>query len=235
MSCSNVNQRSCFIGNLTGKCGNFQFGNPSRMAKFFCNDDQLGVVPPTSYLSQSITVEQCNGEILGCSKFSILHPQRAMVDFRTQRGARVFGTFYQTDPFEQTYARVFLNGLQGMASYLQIKQIPLSQANGCSNTGPVFEPRSTFTAPSPRPRIVTGDFLPVGELRYKWTNLTGLHSLFTTERSSYLPMFGPYSIVGHPLALHNADGVILGCADIQPQYRFPSLDQFSIMGLHRNP
>ena len=123
-------------------------------------------------------------------------------------------------------------GLGGLAGYFQIRQLPVTQKKNCTGLGAVYEPRPDFEPPMSLPTIITGDQVLLGELRYKWSNITGIFFYRRTERSSYLPLFGPFSIVGRPLVLHRANGVIWACANIMRYYPVPVPNFPSVMGFH---
>lgn len=145
---------------------------------------------------------------------------------------RIFGQafFYQTDPFEQTYVRVFVMGLNGQAGYFQIRQLPVTQPGNCTGLGAVFEPRPDFMFTTPLPPVVTGDRVHLGSLKYKWTNITGAFVYRRVERSSYLPLFGPFNITGHALVLHRANGLVWACTNILRYYSLPVPNTPSILG-----
>lgn len=223
-------QRSCFIGNLTEKCGILNINNSTRRIKHFCTDIQLGHT--RNFLDRtSIAIEDSNGNVIACSRFQLVQPQEARASFAAGSGAdRVFVNvrFTQSDPNEPTFAQVHTTGLIRDGSYYQVHQ------GDCSNIAAVFEPRPDFNSnlPQPLPPLVTGDLVPLGEFRNKWSDLTGLSMHRTIEVSNYMPLFGPFSIVGKVLVLHRATGVVWACGDIRRITPASDPNIPSILGYH---
>ena len=226
--CTPSSQRRCYIGDLTSKCGPLEYDEANMRIKHFCTDEQLGVIPLEDILKLSIAINETdNSRILVCSKFIRVVPEVSTAYFQ------VYGTdlqghfyFYQTDPHEPTYVQIHLVGLDGNGGSLQIRDKPcVENDNGlctdCTNLGGVFEPRPDQQFLAPGDSGLTGDQALLGELRHKWESVAGEDHYRTNQRSSYIPLFGPFSVNGHSLVLNMANGDPWACANIKRLYPVP--------------
>ena len=206
------------------------------MIKFCCTDVQLGSFAwePDNTLQHlpvlSLVIqEELDGEVLACSRFDPVQPKAAQarledqgeyVEYRPGRFRHKYKVvdlyFYQNDPHDPTYIRHWINDIDLKCGefeedrpYLQIRERAVGEDKNCSNLGPVFEPRFDFNNMPPRTGMIqTGDRDFLGELRYK------IPLCNPPLRNLWLPLFGPYSIIGKSVVLHDGEGNALNCATI---------------------
>lgn len=130
--------------------------------------------------------------------------------------------FFQNDPGDRTHVRSYITGLDMEMAYLQVRRDPITFKNECA-AGGLYDKESTpfvATAVSSTP---TGDALPVGTMQFKISDIRDQTSLVKQDTTSWLPLFGPFSIVGRSVALVNNDGVTVACCNIMPMVE-PSPD-----------
>lgn len=181
----------------------------------FCTDTQLGTHPhDTTFSGLSLVIEDENGDRLACSRFNLTQPRRAVVQFRNG-SIWVHVVIYQNDPHDPTYLRFHSGGFNGRASGFQIRWNAVPSSGECVGLGPVYEPRFNFVNSPVSPLInQTGDRNFLGELRNKLPSLSGLSSFYQSQRNSYIPLFGDYSVLGRSFVLLDTSDRILGCGNI---------------------
>ena len=234
--CTPSTQRRCYIGDLTSKCGPLVHDNVNDRIKHFCTDEQLGVIPLEDVLKLSIVINETNSmDFLTCSKFMLVVPEVSQAYFHLyDTSLQGHFYFYQSDPHEPTYVRIHLVGLNGNGGSFQIRDKQCVEndrglCTDCENLGGVFEPRPDQQYIAPGETGLTGDQSLLGELRYKWESFAGAEEYRTTQRSSYIPLFGPFSINGRSLVLNMVNGDPWACANIKRMYPVPPYVQ-SLLG-----
>lgn len=232
--CTPSSQRRCYIGDLNSKCGPLQHDDEHMRIKHFCTDEQLGVIPLEDILKLSVVINETdNSEFLACSKFLVVVPEISTAYFQIDNmNLRGHLYFYQADPHEPTFIQIHVVGLNGQAGFFQIRDSPcveddMGLCTSCEGLGGVYEPRpdQQFVAPVVDPDgdvDLTGDLALLGELKYKWEDIQGDYEYRNRQRSSYIPLFGPYSVNDHALVLHYANGDPWACGNIKRYYPYPS-------------
>ncbi len=217
--CSDTNHRLCYQGDLSAKCGTLSVNEANRI-KSFCADDQLGTTRQTDLMHLVLVVQDADNsdDILGCSQRVPVIPQAGYAYIRT-RTLFAHLAFYQADPHDKTFVRAFVLGLNGDAGYFEIHEDPVPEDGNCSATGELYDkPDSSFVSAgisSGVGVIETDNLGPIGRLEHKFSDFEGLKSFKTTECSSFLPLFPPFSIIGRSLVLYNKDEEIWGCSTIK--------------------
>lgn len=228
--CNPSSQRRCYIGDLTSKCGPLMYDEVTNRIKHFCTDEQLGVIPLEDVLKLSVVINETdNSRFLTCTKFQPVIPEVSTAYFRiydADTNLQGHFYFYQMDPHEPTYVRIHLVGLEGNGGSFQIRDQPCQEDdNGlctdCENLGGVYEPRPDQEFIVPGETGLTGDQALLGELRYKWESFEGEEDFRTDQRSSYIPLFGPFSVNGRSLVLNRANNEPWACANIKRLYPVP--------------
>ena len=236
--CSEGNQRECFIGDLASKCGSLDVSSEGRI-KAFCTDEQLGLVPRSSISPLTLVVQGANGsdDRIACCTNLPVEPKAAYVYFRTRT---LFGNmlFYQTGPHDRTFVRTYVIGLNGEAGYFQIHENACPPGVGCDDdvVGDIYDKPGTrlygngvFSGAG----IDTGNLGPIGRLDPKLSDISSANSYRRTDSSSYLPLFGPYSIIGRCLVLYNAEGEPWACSTIMDWSPIPERIVPSILGYQK--
>lgn len=102
--------------------------------------------------------------------------------------------------------------------YLQVRRDPVTDSSECEAGGIYDKPRRALLHHSHVPQDplkLTGDVLPVGVMECKTTSPKDMNSVVVQDTTSWLPLFGPYSIIGRSLALTDANGVPVACCNIE--------------------
>ena len=215
-------QRECAIGDLTSKCGPLNFEN--RRARLFCTDSQLGTISRSQLLSElnygerlTVRIGDSDGSDLGCAPLGFARPRTATAQFST---STTFGSFqfWQNGPDDRTMVRPHLTGLgRGGPFSLMIFEGIGPASDPCNRTllGNVYtRPRGAFTLPVSTSGILTGDSCLLGNLNSILPLNDDASFLRSSGSSNFLPLFGPYSIIGRTLALLRADNTIVACSPI---------------------
>lgn len=218
------------------KCGPLEFVDDR--AHQFCTDSQLGTVPrsylfdennPSNALLVAIRDEDSN--LLGCAPLGMISPLTARAQLRY---SSVYGDFlfWQSGPDDRTYVRVHLTGLNGNDFSLRIYCNPIPTA-GCDidALGEIFsKPGGEFFQAITEDSQLTNDGGLTGSLDVLLPLPPGQISLRTTTSSSYLPLFGPYSIMGKTLALVREDtNRVVACSAIMLQDEYPQGELSSLL------
>ncbi len=229
--CSDTNHRLCYPGDLSSKCGTLDVSDANRI-KTFCADDQIGTMRQTDLMSLVLVIQANNSDdILACSERVDVVPQAGFAFFQ---GPSIYAylAFYQADPHDKTFVRIFVRGLDGLGGYFEIREDPVPDNGNCSDLGGIYDKPGTpvySNAISSGGGIETDNLGPIGRLEHKFSDFEGQTSFSATESSSFLPLFPPFSIFGHSLVLYNDNGEILGCSTIM-RYHTVSNGMASLTG-----
>lgn len=219
-------QRECRIGDLTSKCGPLDFSG--RRAHLFCTDSQLGTISCTQLFDeknydQRLTVRiggsDGSNANLGCAPLELINTRSATARFSTPS---ISGTvqFWQHGPDDRTYIRPHIIGLGSTGPFsLVIFEGRGPESDPCNRTslGSIHTRQGrAFSLPITTDGIPTSDSCRLGGLDVLLP-LEGASFLQSTTSSSFLPLFGPYRIVGRTLALVREDGSIAACSPIMCQ------------------
>ena len=243
--CSAQKQRACPVGDLSRKCGQINFINGR--ARLFCTDNQLGSIRTSDLVnkqaSQPVSVAftdaaSLSAPILACGELEAVQPQVARVEF--QSANRVINgqiVFYQASPNDRTYARTYVTGLRGMNVRMEIRVNGDGTCTSVSGASLLRKPGSSTTIIGrPVGAVKTGDAVVLGNLSTKLRIPPGSQSYRVTTSTPYLPLFGPYSVVGNTLVLTDANGQELACGLIVRWNDYPTGLAASILGYqNQNP
>ena len=165
-----------------------------------------------------------------CAQLELSEPLQGQAQFRTNT---IFGDFlfWQVSPDDRTYVRTYLTGLRGVDYSLRVYTNEIGLGDTCDDEtlGDVFsKPGGEFVIPGD---TLTNDAGSVGNLDSLLPLEDGQESLRVTEASSFLPLFGPYSILDRTLALVNEEtGEIVACGPIVRQAEYPVAELASLSG-----
>ena len=141
--------------------------------------------------------------------------------------------FYQAGPNDRTFARTYITGLRRRDVSLEIRAGGDGTCDTVTreNLDLLKKPGSSTTiiGRSVGP-VKTGDAVVLGNLSTKLRIPPGSQSYRVTTSTPYLPLFGPYSIVGNTLVLADANGLPLACGLIQRWNDYPTGLAASILG-----
>ena len=224
LRCSRDRPRECPAGDLTTKCGRL-VPDSTVAAQFnvlyyrgFCHDDQLGLLSK-SQVEDTILVfhDSETGEVVDCQPWSKINQLCARVNCIKRPRIRMDILFFQNDPNDCTHVRSYITGLDQEKYFLQVRRDPITDTSECDAGGVYDKPRNALLSNS---HVAsdgpTGDVLPVGVLEYKITSPKGRESIVKQDTTSWVPLFGPFSIIGRSVALTDANGVPLVCCNIEP-------------------
>lgn len=232
-NCGQLKQRECPVGALFRKCGPVNFMNGR--ARLFCTDNQLGSIRTSDLVnkqaSQPVSVILLDGAaISACGELETAQPQVARVEFKNDviNGQIVF---YQASPNDRTYARTYVTGLRRMNVSMEIRTDGDGTCASVAGTSLLKKPGSSTTIVGrPVGEVKTGDAVVLGNLSTKLRIPPGSQSYRVTTSTPYLPLFGPYSVVGNTLVLTNANGEDLACGLIVRWNDYPTGLAASILG-----
>ena len=234
-ACSVTNHRICFLGDLTSKCGTLEVMGPLDLVRDFCFDEQLALISFGDIKPLILTIEDEQGRILDCASRDKIFPKVAEV--REIRGKRIFVSlyFYQNDIHDRTYIRADILGLDCMGGAINVHANPVPTNGSCDlvHLGPVYDRQGRFLTDG----IISGDgpktpdSSAIGDLSIKFGGITGLKSIRDTFVSSFLPLFGPFSIIGRSVRLTMDDGSVWGCANITEVNLYTPRMVASILGV----
>lgn len=219
--CSPDNAIRCAVGDLTSKSRRISISafHGSKQAKIFYQDILLPLSGPHSVIGKSVVVHDetgpsVRGNRLACTSIQRLHPLTAAVrKWRVGSGiaSNVSGsiTFYQQSPFDRTYGKVFLHGLNGLAGGYHVHEVwvPGDKEFPCSNDCVYghFNPLAVDMSVGPLPGASTTDQYEVGDLSGKF----GLLDYKTTHKSDFvdnnLPLHGVHSLIGRSIVVHKME------------------------------
>lgn len=170
-----------------------------------------------------LVIHTLDGTVVDCQPWRPVDQLCARVTCDKRPRVHIDILFFQRDPVDRTHVRSFITGLDGEKAYLQVRRNAISDPNECADGGTAGglhdKPGRTTSgrfhggAAGDNP---TGDVLPVGTLEFKTTSLRGQQSLIKQDTTSWLPLFGPFSIIGRSLALVDVNGETVTCCNIQP-------------------
>ena len=144
------------------------------------------------------------------------------------RDSTVYGdiSFHQASPYDLTMAISYITGIRGRNVSLQIHQ----GDDTCTPQGTLLRRPGPSYVGRPIGTVKTGDAVILGNLGPKITIPPESHRYLESTPTPYLPLFGPYSIVGNTLVLIDDNtGAILACGlinDMSPKSLVSSLMGF---------
>ena len=221
MRCGNSSipmQRECEIGDLSNKGAPFNVNNG--VTKQLYSDTDLPLFTSSegfqiNGLSTVIHSESLGAPRIACANISIYPPLRAISIFN-ENGVSGSIEFYQYSPFDPTVVTVNLSRLRSIAGGYHVHAYsvgPGSSPGRCANkyTGGHWNPHGIMQSGK------TSDQFEIGDLSGKFGYLTGQGDFNGMYVDPNVPLFGPYSILGRSVVIHqsDADGTRWVCSDIQ--------------------
>jgi hypothetical protein len=217
--CSRQQPRLCPLGDLTTKCGAIEPEQlfPGIRYRAFCNDDQLGLIPFSTMQRTYLVFENSgDGVQVGCQPWHQVNQLCARVSCVKRPRISMDILFFQNDPGDRTYVRSYITGLDMEKAYFQIRRDPVENTINCRAGGLYDKPRSGLILAAAAGENPTGDVLPVGTMTHKTTSPAGRQSVVKQDTTSWLPLFGPFSIIGRSLAIIDVNGRAATCCNIEP-------------------
>ncbi|KAM3623355.1 uncharacterized protein V6R79_010083 [Siganus canaliculatus] len=150
-------------------------------------------------------------------------PEKVVSAVMNMRGIKGYIRFSQVSPFDFTRMEVNLTNLQGKVGPYHVHVYPLPSlrsppSNMCSNDniGGHFNPLNVNTSDPAYPTQPgsTHDLYEIGDLSTKHMSLAGRNEVISFFIDFNLPLFGPNSIVGRSIVIHEAAGPRYICASI---------------------
>ena len=201
LTCSRTYHRTCYLGDLTTKCGPLQFKN--NWIRTQCTDNQLGLVPYSTLDRLAVSIGSY--WIEDCANLNEQMPTGAYVNFWLV-GVFVILVFSQLSQYDPTLYRSHVVGLNGQAGDIVVYDgsDPNIDFNTCSHLGNVLDHpgRSLVANPS------TCDQYSVGELGQKMGGVRGKTNLHTQGLSSNIPLTGPVNILDKPITVLFKNGSV---------------------------
>ena len=229
VNCGSINstlQRNCEIGDLSNKGTPFNVVS-GRIRQFYTDTDLpiLPVVEGDNMLSidnRSIVIHEENrtGPRIACSNLTQYQPLEAISIFNGEQGVTGSIRFYQRSPYDLTRVTVTLRGLQQMANGYHVHEYPV----GPASLGSPSKCRAVFTGGHWNPTNAdittpgkTSDQFEIGDLSGKFGGLSGLDEISAEYTDPNVPLFGPFSVIGRSIVIHedDQDGTRWVCSDIQ--------------------
>ncbi|XP_075946515.1 uncharacterized protein cusr [Anarhichas minor] len=162
------------------------------------------------------------GSSYKCAQIYIV-PEKQVNAVLNMRGIKGYFIFRQASPFDMTELRVNLTNLQSRVGPYHVHNFPLPSVRSpsssrCSNdnVGGHWNPFSVNTSSSTYPNGPgsTHDMYEIGDLGTKHMSLAGRNEMDMMFTDFNLPLFGPNSIVGRSVVIHQTDGARYVCASI---------------------
>lgn len=125
--------------------------------------------------------------------------------------------FFQYDPGDRTHLRTYITGLDEKAAYMEVRQDPITSKLECAAGGRYDKPRNgSLLFGSPAGDYPTGDVLPVGTMQFKIAGVRDKTSLRVQDTTSWLPLFGSFTIIGRSITIVGRNNRPLMCCNIEP-------------------
>ena len=216
--CSPYKPRKCPPGDLTAKCGvvrpvEFRGGTRYRA---FCNDDQLGLIPLSSIQDTFLVFTLPDGTIVDCAPWHPVNQLCARAKCTKRPRLHMDILFFQYDPGDRTHVRTYITGLDERAAYMEVRRDAIPSKLECDAGGRYDKPRNGLLLGTPAGDYPTGDALPVGTMQFKIADLRNKTSLIVQDTTSWLPLFGSFTIIGRSITIVGRDNRVLMCCNIEP-------------------
>ncbi|KAK9539887.1 hypothetical protein VZT92_002373 [Zoarces viviparus] len=162
------------------------------------------------------------GSSYKCAQIYIV-PEKQVNAVLNMREIKGYFNFRQASPFDMTELRVNLTNLQSRVGPYHVHNFPLPSVRSpsssrCSNdnVGGHWNPFSVNTSNPTYPNGPgsTHDMYEIGDLSNKHMSLAGKNETDVMFTDFNLPLFGPNSIVGRSVVIHQTDGARYVCASI---------------------
>ncbi|XP_068176652.1 uncharacterized protein cusr [Antennarius striatus] len=222
MYCSSSLPIACEVGDLSNKLGPVNFGPNvgSVEAKYFFTDVTSHLLA-SGIIGRSIVFheEERGPTRIACANITKVRVPRANLGPWKGPGM-ITGQIYfsQAVPQGPTTINVSLMNLNFSAGGYHVHVLPIipGSADPCSNANILghYNPFNFNISESPEPGVGTVDQYEIGDLSGKFGTLNGLDESLAVFMDPYLPLSGPYSVVGRSIVVHYPNGSRLQCANI---------------------
>lgn len=222
-SCSTSEQHNCKMGDMSRKHGQILVGNNNnRYSKKFFIDVNFSFDYLGSNRKLFVVINEKNSnKVLSCAEIVLLKPKEVKSHFDSDgvKGDFHFKQNYKTDP---TIITVKLDNLRGRGKFYHIHEFPFSQRqskneNLCSKESVGNHHNPFGIEKKLLPLMGTNDQYEVGDLSGKHGTLSesqDSQTYFNSHIDFNLPLFGPQSIIGRSIVIHNGNGNRWICANI---------------------
>lgn len=226
------------------RLGALKIGTPSQPVK--SRLDLLGFDTHTAFLLLPV------GSGYECAQLHLL-PEKQVSAAVSMRGVKGYLRFRQASPFDVTQFRLNLTNLQGRVGPFHVHNFPVPSVRSplpsiCSNDnlGGHWNPFGLNASDPTYPKLPgsTHDMYEIGDLSGKHMFLTGRNEVEAAFHDSSLPLFGPNSIVGRSVVIHQGNGARFVCASIgypgdvsvaRARFRSPVVGEIWFTQLKNNP
>nr|KAG5698761.1 hypothetical protein BaRGS_032180 [Batillaria attramentaria] len=199
----------CAIGDLSGKLGNVGVGVVRGSRRKTAADLHLPVTG-TNQISGHILLLSSGTDTVACATIR-LHQARSGVATFDNDGVTGTVTLTQPSPLDPATAVVKLSNLRSLAGGYHVHEWPVPQravasqqlCSGGSVAGHFNPFGIIYDSDSPAAATSTEDMYEVGDLSRKYGMLNGLTELDKTYTDWNLQLFGPNSVLGRSLVIHN--------------------------------
>lgn len=192
------------------------------------------------------------GSSYECAQLYLL-PEKQVSAVMNMRGIKGYLHFRQASPFDVTEFRLNLTNLQSRVGPYHVHNFPVPSVRSpvssiCSNDnlGGHWNPFGLKMSDQTYPKLPgsTYDMYEIGDLSGKHMFLTGLNEADVVFNDSSLPLFGPNSIVGRSVVIHQGNGARFVCASIgypgdvsvaRARFRSPVVGEIWFTQLKNNP
>lgn len=226
------------------RLGTLKVGSPSQPVK-----SRLDL---TSFHTHTTFLLLPVGSSYECAQLYLL-PEKQVSAVMSMRGIKGYLHFRQASPFDVTEFRLNLTNLQSRVGPYHVHNFPVPSVRSplpsiCSNDnlGGHWNPfRLNMSDPTyPKVPGSTNDMYEIGDLSGKHMFLTGRDEVDAVFNDSSLPLFGPNSIVGRSIVIHQVNGARFVCASIgypgdvsvaRARFRSPVVGEIWFIQLKDNP
>lgn len=201
-------------GSALSRLGTLKTGTPSQPVK-----SRLDL---TSFDTHTAFLLLATGSTYECAQLYLL-PEKQVSAAVNMRGIKGYLRFRQASPFDVTEFRLNLTNLQSRVGPYHVHNFPVPSVRSplssiCSNDnlGGHWNPFGLNMSDPTYPKLPgsTFDMYEVGDLSGKHMFLTGRNEVDAVFNDSSLPLFGPNSIVGRSIVIHQGNGARFACAGI---------------------
>ena len=215
---NSMRQMNCEIGDLSNKGDPFDVEN--RRIQQFYTDTDLPLLPDAEQNSidnRSVVIHAPDhaSRRIACANLTQFQPLEAISVFNEND---VIGSirFYQRSPYDLTRVTVNLRGLSQMAGGYHVHEYPI----GPETLGSPARCSVMYTGDHWNPTNVTNpgntsDEYEIGDLSGKFGGLAGLNKLSAVYTDPNIPLFGPFSVIGRSIVIHEPGGSRWLCSDVQ--------------------